>query len=92
MTYLIPTDWIPTCDEFSDLLGLVGWGDADEAAFLRSCNAYPLIVIAQSPDGLLLGYASAFSHGDFTTMLGDPIMRPGAQRLHWTKSHPAGGR
>lgn len=81
MTYSISADRVITCEKFSDLLGSVGWGDAEEAAFLRSHNAYPLIVTARSSDGLLVGYASAFSDGAFTTMLGELIVRPGSQRL-----------
>jgi GNAT superfamily N-acetyltransferase len=81
MTYSISAERVITCEEFSDLLGSVGWGDADEAAFLRSHNAYPLIVTARSSDGLLVGYASAFSDDAFTTMLGELIVRPSAQRL-----------
>jgi GNAT superfamily N-acetyltransferase len=81
MTYAISTDRVLTCEEFSNLLGSVGWGDAEEAAFLNSRNAYPLIVTARSPDGLLVGHASAFSYGAFTTMLGELIVRPSAQRF-----------
>ena len=81
MTYSISIDRVITCEEFSELLGSVGWGDAEEAAFLRSHNAYPLIVTARSSDGLLVGYASAFIDGAFTTMLSKLIVRPGAQRL-----------
>lgn len=80
MTFTISTDRDITCEEFSDLLESVGWGDAEEETFRRSRNAYPLIVTARSPNGLLLGYASAFSGGAFTTMLGELIVRPDAQR------------
>lgn len=79
MNYSISADRVITCEEFSDLLGSVGWGDAEEAAFLRSRNSYLLIVTARSSDGLLVGYASAFSDGAFTTMLGELIVRPGSQ-------------
>ena len=81
MTYSSSADRVITCEEFSDLLDSVGWGDAEEAAFLRSHKANPLIVTARSSDGLLVGYASAFSDGAFTTMLGELIVRPDSQRL-----------
>jgi hypothetical protein len=38
-------------------------------------NAYPLIVTARSPDGLLLGYVCAFRDDAFTAMLGKLIVR-----------------
>jgi GNAT superfamily N-acetyltransferase len=60
----------------------VGWGEGyDEISFQRSSCAYPLVVHARSGDGALLGYVSAFSDGAFTTMLGELVVHPRAQRL-----------
>jgi GNAT superfamily N-acetyltransferase len=40
-----------------------------------------MIVNAHLFNGMLLGYAYALSDGAFSTILGELIVRPGAQRL-----------
>ncbi len=81
MIYRISTDRTVTWREFGDLMESVGWGKGyDEASFLRTCSAYPLIAHARADDGGLLGYVSAFSDGAFTTMLGELVVHPAAQR------------
>lgn len=78
--YKISTERTVTWQEFAALMSSVGWGNGcDEASFLRSSRAYPLIVNARADNGALLGYVSAFSDGAFTTMLGELVVRPDAQ-------------
>lgn len=80
MNCKISSDRTVTWQEFAALMASVGWGSGyDEASFLRSSRAYPLIVNARADNGELVGYASAFSDGAFSTMLGELVVRPDAQ-------------
>ena len=82
MSYQISSNRTVTWQEFAALMTAVGWGEGyDEISFRRSSRAYPLVVHARSHEGVLLGYVSAFSDGAFTTMLGELVVRPNAQRL-----------
>lgn len=82
MSYQISANRTVTWQEFAALMTSVGWGEGyDEISFLRSNRAYPLVVHARSHEGVLLGYVSAFSDGAFTTMLGELVVHPNAQRL-----------
>jgi GNAT superfamily N-acetyltransferase len=67
--------------EVADLFISVGWGDRyEEADILRSLQAYPIVLQARDAQGVLIGYASAFSDGSFSTMLGELVVHPSAQR------------
>lgn len=80
MNYEISTDKTVTWLEFSALMAAVGWGEHDEASFVRSYTAYPLVAHARSSgDGAVVGYVSAFSDGAFSTMLGELVVHPAAQ-------------
>ncbi|BEP94430.1 hypothetical protein GmRootA79_28140 [Acidovorax sp. A79] len=79
MGYQISTDKTVTWREFSALMAAVGWGEHDEALFLRSCRAYPLVAHARMDDGAVVGYVSAFSDGAFSTMLGELVVHPAVQ-------------
>jgi len=79
MHHEISTERSVTWQEFSSLMDAVGWGGCDEASFRRSYAAYPLVVHARARDGTLIGYASAFSDGAFSTMLGEVVVHPSAQ-------------
>jgi hypothetical protein len=58
----VSTDRTVTWQEFAGLMESVGWGKGyNEALFLRSCRAYPLVAHARADEGVLLGYVSAFS-------------------------------
>jgi GNAT superfamily N-acetyltransferase len=67
--------------DFSALMHAVGWGsDYPEEKVSRSIDAYSFVAHARSISGELLGYVSAFSDGAFTTMLGELVVHPDAQR------------
>jgi len=81
MSYSIHTDKNITAAEYASLMEAVGWGsDYEEEVVLRSLSAYPLVAHARSRTGLLLGYVSAFSDRAFSTMLGELVVHPTAQR------------
>ncbi len=62
-------------------MSVIGWGsDYPEELVRRSLSAYPLVAHARSPSGMLLGYVSAFSDHAFSTMLGELVVHPEAQR------------
>ncbi len=59
----------------------VGWGsDYSEELVHRSLAAYPFVAHARSESGVLWGYVSAFSDRAFSTMLGELVVHPEAQR------------
>lgn len=59
----------------------VGWGsDYPEEIVRRSLAAYPFVAYARSESGVLWGYVSAFSDRAFSTMLGELVVHPAAQR------------
>jgi GNAT superfamily N-acetyltransferase len=80
MQYTIATDRTLAWPEFSDLMQSVGWSGYDEQSFLRASSAYPLVVHARNTEGQLIGYLTAFSDGAFSTILGELVVHPDAQR------------
>jgi GNAT superfamily N-acetyltransferase len=81
MEFLISTDKNFDWQEQADLLRSVGWGDGyDEQSMRRSVDAYPLFAQARDKNGLLLGYLKAFSDGIFSTIIGEIVVRPTAQK------------
>jgi len=59
----------------------VGWGSGyDEEIVRLSLTAYPFVAHARSKSGVLWGYVSAFSDRAFSTMLGELVVHPAAQR------------
>jgi len=70
----------PTAQELSDLLRAVGWGEHSISTLDASIRAYSATVCARSERGELVGYASAFSDGAITTMLGEVVVHPAHQR------------
>lgn len=79
MSYQISTDKTVTWREFSALMAAAGWGEHDEASFLRSYGAFPLVVHARTDEVAVVGYVSAFSDGAFSTLLGELVVHPEAQ-------------
>jgi GNAT superfamily N-acetyltransferase len=81
MTHTIHIDKNISAVEYSALMGAVGWGSGySEEIVRRSLNAYPFVAHARSPSGMLVGYVSAFSDRAFSTMLGELVVHPEAQR------------
>jgi GNAT superfamily N-acetyltransferase len=81
MAYRIFINKEVSAQEFSSLMESVGWGsDYSEELVLRSLAAYPFVAHARSEGGVLLGYVSAFSDRAFSTMLGELVVHPEAQR------------
>lgn len=81
MSYSIHTDKNISAVEYVSLMESVGWGsNYEEEVVLRSLSAYPLVAHARSRSGLLLGYVSAFSDHAFSTVLGELVVHPTAQR------------
>ena len=67
--------------EYSSLMESIGWGsDYSEELVQRSLAAYPFVAHARSDSGVLWGYVSAFSDRAFSTMLGELVVHPLAQR------------
>lgn len=69
--------------ELANLMAAVGWGDETDyqpEEILRSVAAYPLVAHCRNAGGLLVGYASAFTDGAFSTFIGELIVRPQFQR------------
>ncbi len=56
-----------------------GWGERDEASFLRSYRAYTLVAHARWDGGSVVGYVSAFSDGAFSTLLGELVVHATVQ-------------
>ncbi len=81
MTYRIFTDKNVSALEYSSLMESIGWGsDYSEELVQRSLAAYSLVAHARSESGVLWGYVSAFSDSAFSTMLGELVVHPLAQR------------
>jgi len=81
VTYEISTGLGVQWQELANLFKAVGWGtDYDEATIHRSIEAYPHVAHARDVDGNLVGYVTAFSDGAFSTMLGELVVHPSAQR------------
>jgi GNAT superfamily N-acetyltransferase len=81
MTYSILIDKNISALEYSMLMESVGWGsDYCEEIVQRSLAAYPFVAHARSESGALWGYISAFSDRAFSTMLGELVVHPIAQR------------
>ena len=71
-------------EELAALFGSVGWGEASDGSsepIRQSLASYPFIAHARDQAGRLVGYASAFSDGAFSTFLGELVVHPEAQRL-----------
>lgn len=67
-------------EELAQLFRTVGWGDDPVEVLAKSLAAYPCIVHTRSEHGQLVGYASAFSDGALSTMLGELIVHPSHRR------------
>jgi GNAT superfamily N-acetyltransferase len=81
MSYTILTDKNISATEYSSLMEPIGWGsDYSEELVQRSLAAYPFIAHARSESGVLWEYVSAFSDRAFSTMLGELVVHPMAQR------------
>jgi GNAT superfamily N-acetyltransferase len=81
MSYSIHTDKDISAAEYSALMESVGWGSHyTEEIVRRSLSAYPLVAHARSHSGMLVGYVSAFSDRAFSTLLGELVVHPEAQR------------
>lgn len=81
MTYAISADRNIAAAEYAALMEAVGWGSGySDEIVQRSLNAYPFVAHARSPSGKLVGYVSAFSDRAFSTMLGELVVHPEAQR------------
>lgn len=81
MAYRIFTDKNISAFEYSSLMESVGWGSGyTEELVRRSLTAYPFVAHARSESGDLWGYVSAFSDHAFSTMLGELVVHPLAQR------------
>jgi GNAT superfamily N-acetyltransferase len=81
-TWVLRRNKSVTAADFSALMNAVDWGsDYPEEKVRRSIESYPFVAHARSMTGELLGYVSAFSDGSFTTMLGELVVHPSAQRL-----------
>jgi GNAT superfamily N-acetyltransferase len=81
MTYSIFTDKNISALEYSSLMESIGWGsNYSEELVQRSLTAYPFVAHARSESGVLWGYVSAFSDRAFSTMLGELVVHPLAQR------------
>jgi GNAT superfamily N-acetyltransferase len=81
MTYSIHVDKNITPGEYGELMQSLGWGSnyGDEIV-RRSLAAYPFVAHARSDNGSLAGYVSAFSDRAFSTLLGELVVHPSAQR------------
>lgn len=69
--------------ELANLFASVGWGEEayyEVDTLERSIAAYPLVAHCRDADGLLVGYASAFTDGAFSTFIGELVVRPEFQR------------
>lgn len=81
MSVTLHTDRNIHWSEFAALMESAGWGAGySEEQFLTSCGAYPLVVHARATDGALVGYATAFSDGVFSTWIGELVVHPSARR------------
>jgi GNAT superfamily N-acetyltransferase len=81
LTYTLHTDKNISAAEYSALMEAAGWGTGySEEMVRRSLDAYPFIAHARSASGILIGYVSAFSDRVFSTMLGELVVHPEAQR------------
>ncbi|HCA26719.1 MAG TPA: hypothetical protein DEP05_03605 [Betaproteobacteria bacterium] len=81
MAYTIYIDKNIAASEYSSLMESVGWSSHySEEMVRRSLTAYPFIAHARSQSGMLCGYVSAFSDRTFSTMLGELVVHPEAQR------------
>lgn len=82
MPYSIHTDKNISAPEYSVLMESVGWGSGyDEEIVRRSITAYSFVAHVRSESGVLWGYVSAFSDCAFSTMLGELVVHPIAQRM-----------
>ncbi|MGC3984127.1 MAG: GNAT family N-acetyltransferase [Pseudorhodoferax sp.] len=70
----------PRAEELAALLDAAGWGTHDAKTLSRSIAAYTATACARDANGTLVGYASVFSDGVLTTMLGELIVHPRSQR------------
>ena len=81
MAFRIFTNKEVSAREYSSLMESIGWGsDYPEELVQRSLAAYPFVAHARSESGVLWGYVSAFSDRAFSTMLGELVVHPLAQR------------
>jgi GNAT superfamily N-acetyltransferase len=81
MSYSIFTDKNISALEYSSLMESIGWGsEYSEELVHRSLAAYPFVAHARSESGVLWGYISAFSDRAFSTILGELVVHPLAQR------------
>jgi GNAT superfamily N-acetyltransferase len=81
MAYRIFIDKEISALEYSSLMESIGWGsDYSQELVQRSLAAYPFVAHARSESGVLWGYVSAFSDHAFSTMLGELVVHPSAQR------------
>lgn len=82
MAFRIFTNKEISAREYSSLMESVGWGSYySEELVQRSLAAYPFVAHARSENGVLWGYVSAFSDRAFSTMLGELVVHPLAQRM-----------
>jgi GNAT superfamily N-acetyltransferase len=70
----------PAAEELADLFVALGWGPPSRDVLESSIRAYTATICARNPGGRLVGYASVFSDGCLTTMLGEFLVHPGFQR------------
>ena len=81
MSYSIHINKNISATEYSSLMESIGWGtNYSEEIVCRSLTAYPFIAHARFQSGMLVGYVSAFSDRAFSTMLGELVVHPDAQR------------
>ncbi|WP_076592112.1 GNAT family N-acetyltransferase [Herminiimonas arsenitoxidans] len=87
MAYEIRTGPDIEWQEVANLFEAVGWGTKyDELSVQRSMQAYPHVAYARDTAGNLIGYVTAFSDGAFSTMLGELVVHPAAQKQGVGKS------
>ena len=66
--------------EVHALFVAVGWSTESVRIIKQSLAAYPCKICARDEEGSLVGYASVFSDGVMTTMLGELIVHPQHRR------------
>lgn len=67
-------------DELFELYVAAGWDAGTPARLERSVASYTAVVTARSAEGALVGYASVFSDGAYTTFIGEILVHPDHRR------------
>ena len=80
MKYLFAESKSVLPEELGALFVEIGWGQHSAEQLERSINAYPFVAHARTGTGALVGYATAFSDGVLSTMLGELVVHPEHQR------------